>query len=72
MDKIINFIISNFEGFSVIFSSVVLAATTIIKITPSTKDDFIWDKIISFIEKLSLINTKDNQKILDRVKNKYK
>ena len=70
MNDLITFIKAHYDEFSVIFSSIILLATTIVKITPSTKDDSILNKILSFIEKLSLVNTKTNQEAIDNNKSK--
>jgi len=56
--EFLNTIISNLDNVFIIIGAVVTAASTIVKITPSTKDDEILGKIIKVIEYLSIFNKK--------------
>lgn len=51
-----------------IIGGIVSIATMIVKITPSTKDDEILDKLIKFISVFSVINTKKDQNILNSIR----
>lgn len=64
----IDFLQTNFENILSIIGGVVAIATAIVAITPSTKDNEILTKIVNVLEKLSLLNTKDNKEILNKNK----
>lgn len=64
----IDFLQTNFENILAIIGGVVAIATAIVAITPSTKDNEILTKIVNVLEKLSLLNTKDNKEILNKNK----
>lgn len=64
----IDFLQTNFENILAIIGGVVAVATAIVAITPSTKDNEILTKIVNVLEKLSLLNTKDNKEILNKNK----
>ena len=68
LNEILNFMNIYCGDVFAIIGSVVSIATTIVKITPTTKDDEILDKIIKIISIFSLVNTKKDQKILDSFK----
>lgn len=48
--------------------AIVTAASAIVKVTPTTKDDTIVGKIVAFISKLSIFNTKADEKLLKNKK----
>lgn len=56
--EILNTILNNVDTFFIVIGAIVTAASTIVKITPSTKDDAILGKIIKVIEYLSIFNKK--------------
>ncbi len=63
--EIINFITSHYDEILAIIGGIVSVATLIVKLTPTTKDDEILDKIVNFLAKFSLVNTKKEQKIIN-------
>ena len=65
INEVINFITNHYDEVLAIIGGVVSVATIIVKLTPTTKDDEILDKIISILAKFSLVNTKKDQKILE-------
>ena len=65
INEVINFITNHYDEVLAIIGGVVSVATIIVKLTPTTKDDEILDKIVSFLAKFSLVNTKKDQKILE-------
>lgn len=59
-------IINNVDSVFTIIGYVVSAATLIVKLTPTTKDDSVVEKIVNFIDNFSVVNTKKNQEKLDK------
>lgn len=56
-----------------IYGGIVAVATVIVKLTPSTKDNEILDKIIKFLDKFSTVFTKeDAEKIAKATKKSSK
>ncbi len=68
MLNVINFIQTHYQDILAIIGAIVSIATIIVKITPTEKDDAILTKIINILSKLSLVNTKTDQKIIDNNK----
>ena len=68
MNEIINFLQHNYNNILAVIGGVVSTATIIVKITPTTKDDDILDKIINVLAKFSIINTKKDQEKIDNAK----
>lgn len=59
-------IINNVDSVFTVIGYVVSAATIIVKLTPTTKDDTVLEKIINFLDYFSVVNTKKNQEKLDK------
>jgi len=68
MNEIINFLQHNYNNILAAIGGVVSTATIIVKITPTTKDDDILDKVINVLAKFSIINTKKDQEKIDNAK----
>lgn len=68
MLNVINFIQAHYQDILAIIGAIVSIATIIVKITPTEKDDAILTKIVNILSKLSLVNTKTDQKIIDNNK----
>ena len=68
MMNILNWIKDNWESLAVIFSGLVAVATAITRLTPTEKDDVILNKIVAFFNHFSILNTKEDQKIIDDAK----
>ena len=45
---------------------IVSCASIIVKLTPTTKDDTVLEKVINFLDYFSIVNTKKNQEKLDK------
>lgn len=45
---------------------IVSCASIIVKLTPTTKDDSVLEKVINFLDYFSVVNTKKNQEKLDK------
>lgn len=45
---------------------IVSCASIIVKLTPTTKDDSVLEKVINFLDYFSIVNTKKNQEKLDK------
>lgn len=53
-----------------IFGGLVAVCSTIVKLTPSTKDDEVWGKIVKVFDMFSVVFTKeDAEKIANAAKN---
>ena len=55
-----------------IYGGIVAVATVIVKLTPSTKDNEILDKIIKFLDKFSTVFTKEDAEKLAKATQKSK
>ena len=64
----IAFIKLHYDDILAIIGGIVSIATIIVKLTPSIKDDEILNKIINVLSKLSIINTKEDTKIIEEAK----
>lgn len=54
-----NFLASHWDNILTVFGAIVSCATVIVKVTPTSKDDFILDKVVSFFNYFSIIKTKN-------------
>lgn len=68
MFNTIAFLKLHYDAILAIIGGIVSIATIIVKLTPSTKDDEILNKIINILSKLSIINTKEDTKIIEETK----
>ena len=68
MTEIITFIQDHYDELLAIIGGIVSVATLIVKLTPTTKDDDLLNKIISFLAKFSIVNTKTDQEKIDNAK----
>lgn len=62
----LEFIVTNVDSVFTVIGYVVSAASVIVKLTPTTKDDSVLEKVINFIDYFSIFNTKKNQEKLDK------
>jgi hypothetical protein len=53
-----NWISENYDNILAVIGAVVTLASTIVALTPSTKDDAVVGKIVEFIAKFSVFNRK--------------
>lgn len=60
------FIISNVDTVFAWIGGIVSCASIIVKLTPTTKDDSILEKVINVLDYVSVFNTKKNQEKLDK------
>lgn len=56
----ISWIAEHWTDILAIYGGIVAVCTVIVKLTPSTKDNEILDKIIKFLDKFSTVFTKDD------------
>lgn len=68
MVEVINWIKENWESILAIYGAVVAICTTIVKLTPSTKDDTIWGNIIKILDFFSTAFTDSDKKKLNSKK----
>ena len=59
-------IIMNAETILAWVGGIVSCASIIVKLTPTTKDDSVLEKVINFLDYFSVVNTKKNQEKLDK------
>lgn len=64
----IDWIRDNWESILAIYGAVVALCTTIVKITPSTKDDTIWGNIVKILDFFSTAFADSDKKKLDSKK----
>ena len=56
----LNWILEHWVDLLAIYGAVVAICSTIIKLTPSVKDDEIWAKIIKILDHFSTVFTKED------------
>lgn len=61
-------IVANAETILAWIGGIVSCASIIVKLTPTTKDDTILEKVINVLDYFSVFNTKKNQSKLDNEK----
>lgn len=67
----IDWILSHWVDVLAVYGAVVAICSTIIKLTPSVKDDAVWAKILKFLDLFSTVFTKeDAEKIANAAKKK--
>ena len=66
--EVLTFIQNHYDELLAIIGGVVSIATIIVKLTPTDKDNKILEKIINFLAKFSVINTKEDQQKIDNAK----
>lgn len=59
-------IITNAETILAWIGGIVSCASIIVKLTPTTKDDSVLEKVVNFLDYFSVFNTKKNQQKLDK------
>lgn len=62
----LEFIVTNVDSVFTVIGYVVSAASVIVKLTPTTKDDSVLEKVVNFLDYFSIFNTKKNQEKLDK------
>jgi hypothetical protein len=56
----LNWILEHWVDLLAVYGAIVAICSTIIKLTPSVKDDEIWAKIIKILDKFSTVFTKED------------
>ena len=62
----LEYITNNAETIFAWIGAIVSCASIIVKLTPTTKDDSVLEKVINFLDYFSVVNTKKNQEKLDK------
>lgn len=60
------FIVNHVDDVFTLIGAIVSCASIIVKLTPTTKDDSILEKVINVLDYVSVFNTKKNQQKLDK------
>lgn len=68
MLTVLNFIAEHYDEILAIIGGIVSIATIITRLTPSTRDDEILAKIVNILSKFSIVNTKQDTKLLEAAK----
>lgn len=63
-----NWLVEHLNDIFAWIGGVVSAASIIVKLTPSTKDDGVVDKAIKFLDYFSIVQTKKNEEKLEKMK----
>ena len=66
--EVLTFIQNHYDELLAIIGGVVSIATIIVKLTPTDKDNKVLEKIINFLVKFSIVNTKEDQKKINNAK----
>ncbi|MBQ2174285.1 MAG: hypothetical protein II453_04140 [Alphaproteobacteria bacterium] len=61
-------LLEHWQDILAFYGGVVLVCSTIIKLTPSTKDDAVWAKIEKVLDMFSVVFTKADAKKLEKAK----
>lgn len=56
----LNWILEHWVDLLAIYGAVVAICSTVVKLTPSTKDDNVWAKIIKILDHFSTVFTKED------------
>lgn len=56
----LDWIVEHWVDLLAIYGAIVAICSTIIKLTPSVKDDEIWAKILKILDKFSVVFTKED------------
>lgn len=56
----LNWILEHWVDLLAIYGAVVAICSTVVKLTPSTKDDNVWAKIIKILDRFSVVFTKED------------
>lgn len=67
-----NWIVTNWPYILSIFCGVVVVASVIVKLTPTTKDDSVLGKIIAFLDHFSIVKTANDKKLIEIAKDNLK
>ena len=67
-----NWIVTNWSYILSAFFGVVVVASIIVKLTPTTKDDSILGKVIAFIDHFSLAKTANDKELINIAKDNLK
>lgn len=63
----INWIVENWESVFSWIGLIVTTCTGVVKLTPTTKDDSIWNKVVKIADWASIVNTKENKEKLAKL-----
>ena len=63
-------ILEHWTDLLAIYGAVVLVCSTIVKLTPTTKDDDWWAKIVKILDKFSTVFTKEDAEKLAKLTKK--
>jgi len=62
----IDWILNHWVDLLAIYGAIVAICSTIVKLTPSVKDDAVWAKILKFLDLFSTAFTKSDKELLEK------
>jgi|GEM_PF-1651405 len=68
MTDVISWIAANIGNICTVACGVILVASVIVKLTPSTRDNEILGKVIAILDKVSIAKTADDKKCIEDAK----
>lgn len=68
----IDWVLNHWVDLLAIYGAIVAICSTIVKWTPSTKDNEIWEKILKILDKFSTVFTKEDAEKLANATKKRK
>ena len=68
----LDWILAHWVDLLAIYGAIVAICSTIVKLTPSVKDDEIWAKILKILDKFSTVFTKEDAEKLAKAVKKAK
>lgn len=63
-----NWIVNNWAYILSAICGVIVVASIIVKLTPTTKDDSVLGKVIGFIDHFSIVKTANDKKLIEIAK----
>ena len=68
----IDWVINNWKDIAAGFGCLVAFCSVVVRLTPSTKDDTVWEKILKFLDLFSIFFTKKDEAIIEKAEAKKK
>lgn len=63
--EVLSWLGAHWDDVLAIIGGVVTAASTIVKLTPTQKDDAVWAKVVAFLDFFSIVNPNGTKVVKD-------
>lgn len=63
--EVLSWLEAHWDDVLAIIGGIVTAASTIVKITPTQKDDAVWAKVVAFLDFFSIVNPNGTKVVKD-------